>query len=178
MHVLLIGLRCSGKSTVGRLLADRLQRPFIDLDDRTPAILDCATAGDALRAHGEPAFRAAETQALRAVLAEPTESIIALGGGTPTAPGAAAVLLDAQGAGHAVIVYLRATPEVLAARMTSGEASSRPALIGPSSIDEVPAIFIRRDPLYTRLADRIIDAAQSVNAIVEQVAILGQPRQA
>lgn len=170
MHVLLIGLRCSGKSTVGRLLAERLQRPFIDLDDRTAAILNFTTAGDALRTHGEPAFRAAESQALRAVLTDPTPAIIALGGGTPTAPGAAALLLEAQGAGRAMIVYLRATPELLAQRLRNSSAATRPSLTGAGAVAEVGLLFQQRDPLYTRLANRVADGSLAATQIVTTLA--------
>jgi shikimate kinase len=169
MHVVLIGLRCSGKTTVGRLLAERLRRPFIDLDDRTAAILACASPGDALRTHKEPAFREAEAKALREVLAEPSPSIIALGGGTPTAPGAAAMLLEAQGAGRAKIVYLRTTPDVLTARVSDQDPAKRPSLTGAPQADEVAVLFQRRDALYTRLSDRIIDASARAEDTITQL---------
>ena len=58
MHVLLIGLRCSGKTTVGPLLAQRLGRLFVDLDDRPAAAAGCGRAGEALT-YGEDGGRGA-----------------------------------------------------------------------------------------------------------------------
>lgn len=170
MHVLLIGLRCSGKTTVGPLLAQRLGCLFVDLDDRTALAAGCATAGEALRSLGEPGFRAAEVGALRVVLEAPVPAVVALGGGTPAAPGAAAAIMDAQARRAAVVVYLRASPEVLMERMRAGGHASRPSLTGAGAVEEVPELFQKRDPLYTRLADRVVDATLPTAAIVEQVA--------
>ena len=169
MHVLLIGLRCSGKTTVGRLLAQRLGHGFIDLDDRTAEVLNSPSPADALSSHGEPAFREAESTALRDALATPSPTVIALGGGTPTAPGATAMILDAQGARRAVVVYLRAPADILTQRFRNTNAESRPALTPAGTLDEVPTLFAQRDPLYRRLADRIMDATQPTESIVEQL---------
>ena len=56
----LIGLRGSGKTTLGRLLAARRAVPFVDLDDRTVASAGLASVSAMFRAVGEPAFRLAE----------------------------------------------------------------------------------------------------------------------
>ncbi len=172
MHLVLIGLRCSGKTTAGAALARTLNIPFIDLDDRTAALLKAATPADALRTQGQPAFRAAEVTALKAVLARQTPSIIALGGGTPTAPGATAVLLDAQGSRDVIVVYLRATAEVLMRRMHAGGAVTRPSLTGTNPIDEVPTILAQRDASYLRIADRTIDASKPTDEVVGELAAL------
>lgn len=165
-----MGLRCSGKTTVGPLLAQRLGCGFVDLDERTAAKVGCATAGDVLRSLGEAAFRAAEAVALREVLALAQPMVIALGGGTPTAPGAAAMIMDAQARRAAVVVYLRAVPEVLVERMRTGGHSSRPSLTGAGAVEEVGVLFQRRDPMYARLADRVVDAVLPAELIVEQLA--------
>jgi shikimate kinase len=151
-HVILIGLRGSGKTTIGRLLARDLRTSFVDLDDRTPAVLGAASVADAWAAHGEPAFRDAETTALATVLAEPP-GVLALGGGTPTAPGAADLLRAACERG-ATILYLRGTPAALAARLARSHNSHRPSLTGhaANSIEEITKVFDARDPLYRTLA--------------------------
>jgi shikimate kinase len=127
--ILLLALRAGGKTTLGARLAAKLTLPFIDLDDRTAAILGAVMPGDALRMHGEPAFRVAESQALELVFAGPT-AVVALGGGTPTAPGAADLIRAAREHGLAMTVYLRAAPETLQARLrTNNAAAGRPALL-------------------------------------------------
>ncbi|MBY0262467.1 MAG: hypothetical protein K2Q20_08995, partial [Phycisphaerales bacterium] len=85
--IVLIGLRGSGKSTLARLLAKRLGLIPVDLDDRTPGFAGQPTVAAVFANLGEPAFREAEARALRQALAEPG-IVLALGGGTPTAPGA------------------------------------------------------------------------------------------
>jgi len=80
-HIILLGFMGSGKTTVGRLLAERLNRPFVDLDDRIEAAAGKTISG-IFAADGEDAFRAAEAQALAALLADATSPhVIALGGG-------------------------------------------------------------------------------------------------
>lgn len=155
-HLLLIGLRASGKSTLGAALARALARPFIDLDDRTAQALGAPDAARAWAAHGEPAFRAAETGALRDALRGP-RAVIALGGGTPTAPGAADLLRAACAARTARIVYLAAPPALLRARLARTDLATRPPLTPRGTLDEIDAVHAARDPLYRALASRTIE---------------------
>jgi len=156
-HVILLGLRGSGKTTVGRLLARRLSSTLTDLDDRTPLELFCNTVADVWAAHGEAKFREAETAALSRVLAEPA-CVIALGGGTPTAPGAASLLEQARAAGSHVI-YLRAAPATLARRLRRSDNTHRPSLTGKpaTSLAEIEPVFAARDPLYRSIATACIE---------------------
>lgn len=165
-HAVLIGLRASGKTTIGRLAAERLGLGFADLDDLTPRKLGASTAAEALQSAGENAFRDAEAEALREVLAA-KPMLIALGGGTPTAPGAADTLRDAG----TMIVYLRAQPETLGVRLAQTDLTSRPSITGRGVIEEVAELFDRRDPVYRRLAHVVIDtdpmdAAAMVDAVI------------
>jgi shikimate kinase len=150
-NLILIGLRASGKSTLGRLLAQDLGRDFVDLDDVVAARMNASGPGEAIERDGIDAFRSTEAEALREVL-EGKDQIIALGGGTPIAPGAAE-LLRTSGAN---IVYLRGTPETLRDRLASSDNSNRPALIGDDVLSEVQALFDQRDGLYRELAHSII----------------------
>ena len=120
--LVLIGLRVSGKTTLGSRVAADLGRAVPDLDDRVAERFGVAHAGDALREHGLDAFRAAETECLCDALAE-TGAVLSLGGGTPTAPGAADALRDAH---HTTVMYLHARPETLAARLRAIGSASRP----------------------------------------------------
>lgn len=154
-HVILMGLRGSGKSTLGARVAMDLGLPFQDLDDLSARILGCERVRDAFARHGEPIFRHAERAALRQALAEPAH-VIALGGGTPTAPGAADLLRAAAGRGS-LLVYLRASAPCLRARMEVEDNADRPSLTGIGVLDEIPEILARRDPLYRDLAGEILE---------------------
>ena len=156
MHLLLMGLRGSGKTTLGRLASESLSRSFVDLDDRTTEVcgMDARTC---FAEHGEEAWRAAETTALKNVLAE-SASVVALGGGTPIAPGAEELIQRARDDGRARVLWLDATDEVLLAR--AGSDPARPALTALSGAAEVSAIRSLRDPVFARLADARIDTAE------------------
>lgn len=172
--IVLIGLRGSGKTTVARAMARVLRRVAVDLDDRTAEVLGHASAGEALRALGEEAFRAGEARALEPALEE-RGTILALGGGTPTHAPSATLLRNAQVAGRAFLVYLRARPETLAARLGGADLAQRPSLTGRGTIEEIGELFAARDPLYTRIVQAIVevdghaDADDTLSAVLNAI---------
>jgi len=170
-HLVLMGLRASGKTTLGRAVSDALGAHFIDLDERTRTMLGAANVREAFATAGEARFREAEPRALAEVLAQPAQ-VIALGGGTPTAPGAAELLSDARSAGRAFMVFLDPPLEVLAARLRT-EAGDRPSLTGLGVVEEIGVLAEARRPLYAALTDlrvpEALDAASFVSIITSQV---------
>ncbi|MBL4590542.1 MAG: hypothetical protein JKY96_01140, partial [Phycisphaerales bacterium] len=90
-HIVLIGLRGCGKSTLAALLAEQVGMAFTDLDRLVSEQVGMDGAGAIIETHGIERFRKEETIALASAL-EQTPGVIALGGGTPTAPGAADLL--------------------------------------------------------------------------------------
>jgi shikimate kinase len=167
MNLILIGLRGSGKTTVGRLVAQRLGRTFVDLDDVTARALGAATIVQAWRRCGEPAFRAAESRALTEVLAKDGR-VVALGGGTPTAAGAAELLRAARDTGRARVLYLSADAGSLRARLAGTDMSSRPSLTGADPLEEIEVVLARRDGLFRTLASAIVDTIGLSEADVAQ----------
>lgn len=169
MTVYLMGLRGSGKSTVGRMLAARLGGPFVDLDDLTPGVAGGSTAAEVLTTKGEAAFRAAE----RAALDDPRvrgAAVVGLGGGTPTfAPSAGELGTRVAAGDH--LVYLRASVETLRARLAATDLTTRPSLTGADPLTEVAVVFARRDPVYLGLATAIVEVDGRTEAeVVERVA--------
>ncbi|MFI4896310.1 MAG: shikimate kinase [Phycisphaerales bacterium JB059] len=148
--ILLAGLRGSGKSTLGRMLAARIGADHVDLDDRTASVLGFDSCAAALTTLGEAAFREGEARALAAVLAEPAR-VVSLGGGAPTAPGAVEQMRRAD----ARIVYLRLTPEGLTRRLRASDLSQRPTLTGRGALEEIQTLFEQRDALYRTLGETI-----------------------
>ena len=145
--ITLTGFMGSGKTTVGKVLADFLGCPFMDLDD-----LIVKKAGKSIpeifAQDGEPAFRQLEARLLRQTVEKYTENtvVLALGGGAVTSPASASLLHE-----KTVCIYLRATLETLQARL-EGETAGRP-LADASLADRLAA----REPLYEETAHVIID---------------------
>ena len=147
MMITLTGFMGSGKTTVGKVLADFLGCPFMDLDD-----LVVKKAGksipDIFAQDGEPAFREIEAQVLRKTVAKYVEStaVLALGGGAVLAPASAALLHE-----KTVCIYLRATLGTLLERL-AGETAGRP-LADASFADRLAS----REPIYEETAHVIVD---------------------
>src|SRR5215207_6645136 len=110
-HLVLIGLMGSGKTTVGRICAERLERAFVDTDD-----LVIANSGmsvdDIFAAHGEPGFRAIERTVIADVCASPAPLVVATGGGSVLDPENRTLLRTAG-----IVVWLRAPAATLAQRV-------------------------------------------------------------
>ncbi|NUQ66791.1 MAG: hypothetical protein HUU18_00720 [Phycisphaerales bacterium] len=172
-HLLLMGLRGSGKTSLAPRIAAAVRAPWVDLDTRTREALHSESIIKAWQVHGEAGFRAAEAAALARVLTE-SPSVIALGGGTPTAPGAVELLRSATTAGS-TLIYLRVSPESLARRLVAQGGSDRPSLTGRGVVEEIAEVFAARDPLYSSLATGVVEAGEFDEAgMVARVLVLVQ----
>jgi shikimate kinase len=171
MNVVLMGYRGSGKSTIGRHLAERLGLDFVDVDDevcRRLAMPDIAAVWSQL---GEAAFRDAESQTVRELIADDGR-VIALGGGSVMRDESRAAL---AAAGHCLRVYLRCDPTELLHRVRSDEKftqhrPNRPELGG--GLEQIQAMLAVREPIYKALADLQYDVTtasieQAVDALRE-----------
>jgi shikimate kinase len=147
----LVGLMGSGKSTVGRLVAARLGRPFRDSDEMIEV-----TAGRTVRdiwlADGEPAFRMLETAALRGALDDTEPSVIAAAGGVVLAEANRRALRAAD----ATVIWLTADPATLVGRASRG--NHRP-LLDDDPAGTIEAMAEERDELYREVADATVDTA-------------------
>lgn len=152
-RIVLIGYRGTGKTTVGRLLANRLGWEFADADD-----LIEATAGKSVAAifaaEGEVGFRDREAAALR-TLSQREKLVLATGGGAILRTENREVLRSAG-----FVAWLTATPETVWARLQGdpATASRRPNLTATGGIEEVRNLIVARTPLYEELADFVADA--------------------
>lgn len=154
MSVILIGYRGSGKTTVGRKLADRLWQKFVDSDEmivrRAGKSIKEIFAGD-----GEAAFRDIESTVVKELMLL-DEHVISLGGGAVLREENRKAMSES---GHKVI-YLRCDPRVLAERIAGDpdSADNRPALSAAgSNVDEVAQILAVREPIYRELMDAELD---------------------
>lgn len=167
-RILLVGMMGSGKSSVGRELAARTGIQFVDNDE----LVERATGRTArqLAEEGETALREAESAALRAGLAVEPPAIIGVAGGAVLDPQDRELIREGG-----FVVWLRAAPEVLAARAVGGE--HRPWLEG-----DTEGWFRRtvgaRDPLYAQVSDLEIDTAthtpaEAADAVVAALTAAG-----
>ncbi|MDD8039638.1 MAG: shikimate kinase [Acidobacteriota bacterium] len=144
--IALAGFMGAGKSAVGRILAQRGNRRFADVD----ALVEAAageTVADIFARRGEAAFRIMERAVIRGLDDDP-ETVIALGGGSVLDPEIRAVLKD-----RAMTFWVYADPVESAARLAEG---SRPLLEKTRSPGEIAALFKARVPAYAAAADAVI----------------------
>lgn len=166
MNILLIGARASGKTTIGRLLAERTDRAFVDLDDSVRASFARPTIQQVWAEFGEAAWRQAELAALTTLLREDGR-IIALGGGAPAIPQARALIDDAARAHRARVIYLRCDSARLAERLRRNP-GDRPSLTGRSPADEIAETLQARAPIYEALATHVFDCGSMTPAQIAE----------
>jgi shikimate kinase len=147
-RVVLVGLPGTGKSTSGRRLAKILGVPFADSDDLVEASAGCSVA-EIFAGSGEEAFRAAESAAIAAALAD-FPGVLALGGGAVTVPGTRAALEHAA----VPVVALRARIDTLSSRV--GDGQTRP-LLADDPGRRLMQLERERAALYERLATFTVD---------------------
>lgn len=146
--IALVGYRGTGKSTVGRIVAGRLGRPFADADAALEARFG-RPIREIFQDLGEPVFRDWEEQVL-ADLTGDRGLVLATGGGA-VLRGPNRKALRAFG----FVVWLSAPPGLLAARLGANPAAlaGRPALTSVGTLDEIAAVLAAREPLYREAAD-------------------------
>jgi shikimate kinase len=168
--VALVGLRCSGKSSVGRELARLLERPFVDLDDEVAFLAGTDTAGAVIEELGLGAFRRLEARALERLLTAGEPGVLATGGGVVEQA------LNRQWlAQHTRCVWLRADPALLRARLKA-DPTPRPSLTGADPADELEGLSKRRAPLYAEVAELTVDVGEAPpRALAQRIAALLRP---
>ena len=165
----LVGLPGSGKSTVGRQLARRLQLPFFDSDHVIEERLGCPIRV-VFERDGEPAFRDLEEAVLDELTSIP-RAVVSTGGGAVIRP-ATRQRLRARGQ----VVYLNSTPDEIFRRLRHDV--NRPLLQVADPLGRLRDLYAQRDPLYRETAHFVIETgrpsvATLVNMIVMQLELAG-----
>jgi shikimate kinase len=138
----------SGKTSVGQQLAARLGVAFVDSDEQIEHS-NGRTVRQIFESDGEAAFRKLEAEALAAAVGSTERSVIAAAGGVVLDPGNREVLRRAG-----TVVWLRASPEVLAARVRDG--GHRP-LLGEDALGVLRRLDAERASLYDEVASAVVD---------------------
>lgn len=157
--IVLVGMPGSGKSTIGRLVAERLGRPFIDTDELFGQIHGTAVP-DYLREHGEPAFRAAEAAAVAEACAT-RGAVIGAGGGAILDPLNRWALWH-----HGFVAWLDVAPQRLVARLRADRVA-RPTF-QPYDAARLEEVLDDRLPLY-RAADLRLDGERAPDRLAEEL---------
>jgi shikimate kinase len=165
LRIALIGLRATGKTTLGRALATRLGWEFADADDRVEAM-----AGQSIAAifatTGEGRFRDLEAEAIRQ-LCQHDRIVLATGGGAVLRTETRDLLNSTC---H--VVWLTADVETMLARLEADASTPgrRPSLTGLPPRAEIERLIRDRRPLYAATAHRIVDTAnRSADTIVSEI---------
>jgi shikimate kinase len=169
MSIVLVGYRGSGKTSVGRRLADRMWWKFADSDEK---IVERAgkSIKDIFEQDGEPHFRQIEADVVRELCILP-DYVISLGGGAVLREENRQIMRQ----GDNKVVYLRCEPDVLYQRIHADPetAANRPNLTAAGGVDEVKTLLAVREPLYRQVATAELDVTNlSVDEAMKYVARL------
>ncbi|MCE9556889.1 MAG: shikimate kinase [Planctomycetes bacterium] len=152
MNLILIGYRGTGKSTVARLLAERLGWSWVDSDaeiERETRL----TIAEIFAQHGEAGFREGEASMV-AWLLEDDNRVVALGGGAVLREKTRQIMAAAG-----KVVWLRATAETIHQRLSAdpGTVTGRPNLTASGGMPEIRDLLQRRQAIYQQCADLEVD---------------------
>ena len=160
-NVFFVGLMGAGKTTVGRAVARRLERPFFDSDHEIEARTG-ARIPVIFEMEGEAGFRDRESQVI-ADLTQRENIVLATGGGAVLRPENRDCLKSSG-----IVIYLRANPHDLWLRTRKDK--NRPLLQTEDPKARLEALYEVRDPLYRECADFVIETGRpSVNGLVNMV---------
>jgi shikimate kinase len=164
-HLLLVGMMGAGKSTVARLVAARLDRPWVDTDREVERLAGSSVTA-IFSARGEAEFRALESRVLEDVLSRPDPAVVSVGGGAVLDPAGRSRLRHGG-----TVVWLRARPATLERRV--GRNANRPLLAADpaGAAAALGRIDAERRALYAEVAELIIDVDDlEVDAVAARVA--------
>jgi XRE family transcriptional regulator, aerobic/anaerobic benzoate catabolism transcriptional regulator len=153
-HIALVGLRGAGKSTLGRQLAQRLNIPFVELDQEVERALGTSLA-NVFSLYGEASFRQAEFKALQNVLKRLPKAVIATGGSIVEDSNTYSYLRE-----QCFTIWLSATPSDHMQRVVD-QGDMRPIKGRENAMQELETILKVREKLYV-LADARVDTSASI----------------
>lgn len=173
MNIVLIGMRGSGKTTVGRILAAKLRRKFVEMDDLVCQRMDL-TIPQIVKIYGWEKFRSVESD-IADELSYHDNIINATGGGVVTVEGNVKSLKRTG-----TLVWLKADVDTLLER-TRGSMKRPPLHAGKTEREDLEITLTEREPLYQEAADVAVDtvnkkpsevAGEIVKLLTEQGSVL------
>ena len=161
-RIALIGLRGAGKSTLGRMLAEHLNVPFLELNQEIERVAGCSVR-EIYDLYGAGAYRRYERRALEEAVQIYSDVVIATPGGIVSDPATFNELLS-----HCTTVWLQARPEEHMGRVVA-QGDTRPMAANPEAMDDLRRILDGRSAFYSK-ADHLLDTSgQSLEQSLEQL---------
>lgn len=158
LHLSLVGLPGSGKSTIGRYLARQLGWDFLDTDQVIEQRLGCSIKAY-FASHTEAAFRDMEAQVLIELLQKPPSCVLATGGGAVLRSENRHALRT-----YSTVFYLQASPEDIARRLRND--TTRPLMQGDDPLKRLRELLAVRSVLYQETAHYVVDTMRQNTAQV------------
>ena len=159
-RVALIGLRGAGKSTLGKMLAQDLGFPFVELSQEIEKFAGCSVA-EIQALYGVSAYRRYERRALEESIQIYPEAVIATPGGLVSDPASFNLLLA-----HCTTVWLQAEPEDHMRRVTA-QGDMRPMAASKEAMEDLKGILVGRAPFYSKAQLSVNTSAQPLDATFE-----------
>ena len=156
-RIALMGLRGAGKSTLGRMLADDLGFPFVELSAEIEKFAGC-TIAEIQALYGMNAYRRYERRALEEAIQIYAEAVIAIPGGLVSDPATFNQLLS-----HCTTVWLQAAPEDHMERVAA-QGDMRPIAASKEAMEDLKGILSGRTPFYSKAQYRVDTSAQPLTA--------------
>lgn len=161
-RVALIGLRGAGKSTLGRLSAEALGAPFVELNAEIAKTSGMPVA-EVMALYGQDGYRRLERQALEQVVAGYKSVVLAVAGGVVLEPETFDSLLR-----RFHTIWLKAKPDEHMSRVRN-QGDMRPMAGNPTAMDELKAILVSRESLYARAEAEIDTSSKTVEESLADV---------
>jgi XRE family aerobic/anaerobic benzoate catabolism transcriptional regulator len=151
-RIALIGLRGAGKSTLGRMLAEDLGFPFVELSREIEKLAGCSVS-EIQGLYGQNAYRRYERRAVEDVVQLYQEAVIATPGGLVSDPATLNLLLS-----HCTTVWLQAAPEDHMSRVIA-QGDMRPMAHSQEAMEDLKGILAGRTPFYSKAQFRLDTSA-------------------
>ena len=164
-NIFLIGYRCTGKTSVAKVVAEKLGWNFVDTDDLIAGKVG-STISEFVDRSGWDAFREEEREVVLAVAGK-KHQVVATGGGVVLSPDN---VKNLKACGW--VILLQASPETIQKRMAGDRTTfeNRPSLSGKGPLEEIEEELKKRETLYRKAADFTIQTdALKVQAVAQQI---------
>jgi len=169
-RICLIGLRGAGKSTLGALIGQALNLPFVELNGEIEE-QSGMPVNEVIALYGQEGYRRLEAQAISRVIATHDDMILAVAGGIVAEPDTYNLLLA-----HFHTIWLRTTPEEHMARVRD-QGDERPMAGNLEAMDQLQSILTSREALYGKALAQLETSGQSVDVSLAQLLALIKDRQ-